>query len=115
MTDRRAIAEKVRARATEAGRAFAFHFFLRYGDHTDPATARDCALARRFFALAASEALAEQKMLDEADRPLMSEYALAAVEVAFNERLRALAAEKFEPVQLGWTPDQSPDAPSPPA
>ena len=91
--DRRAIAVQVRKRATDSGRAFAFHFFLRYGDYTDPAIARECALARQFFDLAASEALAPHGGLGEDDRQLLIQYALAAVEVAFNERLHALARE----------------------
>ena len=93
MNDRRAIALKVKTRATEAGRAFAFHFFLRYGDHTDVASARDCPLARQYFNFVASEVLKGGEGFDDAHRQLLTEYALATVEVAFNERLRALASE----------------------
>jgi hypothetical protein len=92
LNDRRAIAMKIKEKASDAGRTFAFHFFLRYGDYTNVEIARDCPLARQFFTLAASEALAGPHRLDAADRRLLTEYALAAVEVAFNERLQALAA-----------------------
>jgi len=93
LNDRRVLATRVREKATDAGRAFAFHFFLRYGDYTDVVTARECALSRQFFQNAASEALAGFRVVDDADRQLLQEYALAAVEVAFNERLQALTME----------------------
>jgi len=108
LDDRRAIATKVRARATQAGQTFAFHFFLRYGDHTDPAIARECAVARQFFTLAAAESLG--KGIDEADRALLTEYALAAVELAFHERLQSLAAENAGArLRLDWRRDPQMD------
>jgi hypothetical protein len=113
--NRRAIASKVKAQATEAGRAFAFRFFLRYGDDTDATLARESAIAKQFFHLAAGEVLARHQCLDEADRRLLTDYAMAAVEVAFAERVQALAATNAGGARfdMEWSHGRMPQAASP--
>ena len=93
MNDRRAIASKVKTRATEAGRAFAFHFFLRYGDYTDVGDGARLSPRQTVFQVRRLRGPEGRRAFRDAHRQLLTEYALATVEVAFNERLRALARE----------------------